>query len=81
MNHCYGGPGPHVFGNQYSGNIVVVDPPVDNANYHALKALMCVGGARPRAGENHRDQVRQRHDVGRHRDAASAVSVSEDRGL
>jgi feruloyl esterase len=40
MNHCYGGPGPHVFGNQYSGTIVVVDPPVDNANYHALKALM-----------------------------------------
>jgi feruloyl esterase len=40
MNHCYGGPGPHVFGNQYSGNIVVVDPPVDNANYHALRALM-----------------------------------------
>ena len=40
MNHCYGGPGPHVFGNQYSGNIVVVDPPVDNAHYHALRALM-----------------------------------------
>ena len=40
MNHCYGGPGPHVFGNQFSGNIVVVDPPVDTANYHALKALM-----------------------------------------
>jgi feruloyl esterase len=40
MYHCYGGPGPHVFGNQYSGGIVVVDPPVDSANYHALKALM-----------------------------------------
>jgi feruloyl esterase len=40
MNHCYGGPGPHVFGNQYSGNIVTVDPPVDNAKHHVLKALM-----------------------------------------
>lgn len=40
MNHCYGGPGPHVFGNQYSGTIVTVDPPTDNANYHVLKTLM-----------------------------------------
>ncbi len=40
-----------------------------------------VGGARPRTGENHRDQVRQRHDVGRHRDAASAVSLPQDRHL
>jgi feruloyl esterase len=40
MNHCFGGPGPHAFGNEFSGNIVINEPPVDDANYHALKALM-----------------------------------------
>jgi hypothetical protein len=40
MNHCFGGPGPHAFGNQYSGNIVVSEPPVDNRKYHAMRALM-----------------------------------------
>src|SRR5690242_155518 len=40
MNHCYGGPGPHVFGNEYSGNIVINEPPTDDVNHHALKALM-----------------------------------------
>jgi hypothetical protein len=40
MNHCFGGPGPHAFGNQYSGNIVINEPPVDNRKYHALQALI-----------------------------------------
>jgi pimeloyl-ACP methyl ester carboxylesterase len=40
MNHCHGGPGPHVFGNQYSGNIAINEPPVNDAGHHALRALM-----------------------------------------
>jgi pimeloyl-ACP methyl ester carboxylesterase len=40
MNHCFGGPGPGVFGNEYSGNIVINEPPTDDASHHALKALM-----------------------------------------
>jgi feruloyl esterase len=40
MNHCYGGPGPHVFGNQFSGNIAIHEPPEHDANHHALLALI-----------------------------------------
>jgi feruloyl esterase len=40
MNHCHGGPGPHVFGNEYSGNIVINEPPTNTSNYHALLALV-----------------------------------------
>lgn len=40
MNHCHGGPGPHVFGNQYSGNIVINEPATDDPSHHALQALM-----------------------------------------
>jgi feruloyl esterase len=40
MNHCHGGPGPHAFGNQYSGNVVVNEPPTDDRRHHALLALV-----------------------------------------
>jgi feruloyl esterase len=40
MNHCFGGPGPHAFGNEYSGTIAIQEPPVDNAHHHALLALL-----------------------------------------
>lgn len=40
MNHCAGGPGPNAFGNQFSGDIAVVDPPSNDAHHHALTALM-----------------------------------------
>jgi feruloyl esterase len=40
MNHCYGGPGPHVFGNEYSGTIAIHEPPQDDAGHHALLALV-----------------------------------------
>jgi feruloyl esterase len=40
MNHCFGGPGPHAFGNEYSGTIVINEPPTDDVNHHAVQALV-----------------------------------------
>jgi feruloyl esterase len=40
MNHCYGGPGPHAFGNQFSGTIAINEPPQNDAAHHAFVALM-----------------------------------------
>ena len=40
MNHCSGGPGPNVFGNEYSGTFVINEPPTDDANHHAVQTLV-----------------------------------------
>jgi feruloyl esterase len=40
MNHCFGGPGAMVFGNQNAGNAGQDDVPTDDKKHHALLALV-----------------------------------------